>query len=615
MRFRKYASAVFLNKNAAPYQFKHTRSLRMALGCYVIGRYPLILFPNVVDHHRASLEILPVVIFITLFFSIPLTFATLGLSQYSKKGWIKLWDAAPIWRGIGISGIICLYISTLFLTTACTDFLYYTIRTLETETPWLKCGNQDFLKEGCFTFIANRSIHLDCITMHGEEHCSNLVWKNSAQYFWDNTVNFKSGNSTMFEYNEGLIPYEIGVAMILYICLRNSTQSLALFSPFLLIFPTILHVILVIRSFLHPGTLRALEVIGQFKFSNFFAIRFWMDLIIISLRSTNFAYGGLSFFGAQHRFRNPVKLDAVFINVASLTYCIGYTMFLYNTFGILSYELNIPIEEIMNIEKDANFIQFPLSFTHMSLTKFWTFIFYFANFLVILRSLATQSETFLSVFYELNPTLKKYTIPCSLVFCSTLLLLNILFNFKVLHIVLLKLDIFTTFTIIPVLAFYFYVFIAFFYGVMHFVDDMHFMLGFRPSNIWKLNMYVGFSIYFALSIYGFYGFSLGLTQSAMDPVLFMVNGALCMIPLIYFIIYVIIKRHAHVHWMEIFRPAKQWGPRDELLRKSRDMFSAHDMTKEYLYRQQKLRIKAADTVAKVDTTASKISTVNYALPD
>ncbi|XP_044751614.1 sodium- and chloride-dependent creatine transporter 1-like [Coccinella septempunctata] len=591
MNYKKYISAIFVNKNVVPYQFKNIRTLRMALGCYIVGSYHLVEFPTSVHDHRASLEILPVLVLVTIFLAIPITFTSLGLSQYSKKGWIKLWDAEPVWRGIGIAGILCLYVAIMSNLSLSTYFLYYTTRSLETETPWSECDeNQSFFEEGCFTYKENRSIRLDCIDMHGEEHCRNIDWKNSAQYFWESTVRLKNSRD-FFHYNTNLIFYQIAVTVMIYICLRNSTESLAIFSPFLLLFPTGLHGVLLIRSFLHPGTLRGLEDMSQFKFSNLISAQFWLDFATLSIYSTGFAYGGLSNFGTQYNFRHPINIDAVFINLASVTYSIMYTILIYNIYGILSYELDIPVQEIVDIDKDDSFIQCALSFAHMPFTKFWTFIFYLANFLIVLRNLAIQCEMFLCTFYELKPVLKRYTIPCALVFCHTLVISHCVLNFNIAVTLVLEVFIWVVFVVIPALAFYFYIFISFFYGVMHLMDDMHFMLGFRPCNLWKLNWYMGFLIYLALFIFSAYE----STQSAEDLnetvhyIRIVIITIFCLIPLIYFILFVAIKYEKKIPFLEIFKSAKQWGPRDEVLRKSRDMFSAHDMTKEYLYRQKKLK--------------------------
>lgn len=577
----------------------------MALGCYVVGRYTIVNFPRTVHNHKASLEMLPPIIFISVFLTIPLTFLSLGMSQYSKKGWILLWDAKPIWRGIGIAGIICLFVSTLKNHSIATYFLYYAVRGLDAKPPWLDCGNQSFLENGCFTIEDNRSIHLDCIDIHGEEHCDRIEWKNSAKFFYDNLVKTHVKSTEPFSYNGNLMLYQAIVSLVVYICLRNSTESLALLSPFMLIFPTVLHALLLIRSFLHPGTLRGLKALSEFKFTNILSINFWIDLCSLAIYGTGFAHGGLSNFGTHYPFRHPINIDAVFLNLISVTYSLMYTVFLYNIYGMLSYELNIPLDEIVSFDKEDNFIQCALSFTHMNMTKFWTVAFYFSNFMVVLRNLATQCETFLCTFYDMKPSLKRFTIPCALVFSFSHFLCLSMMNFNVVHYFILDINFMIVFIVAPLLAYFLYTFLSHFYGVMLFVDDMHFMLGFRPSNIWKINWYVGFLVYLSMSFFGMYHFSKKDIHEAFPVAfycVFVVTAVICLIPVIYFIIFVFIKYQQNVPCLEIFKSSKQWGPREEFLRKSRDMFSAHDMSKEYLYRQQKLRSKFTEPQVPKTTT-------------
>lgn len=132
-----------------------------------------------------------------------------------------------------------------------------------------------------------------------------------------------------------------------------------------------------------------------------------------------------------------------------------------------------------------------------------------------------------------------------------------------------------------------------FYGVTQFTDDMHFMLGFRASAYWQ-TMWIFAPVLFALalieSIFAFLkdpdNDSVWAWIQIMQWIILFVPFALLVLGVILFCL-----KRERIKCDKLFIPSNTWGPIDPILKKSRGMFTAHSMTKEYMYRQNRLKTK------------------------
>lgn len=127
------------------------------------------------------------------------------------------------------------------------------------------------------------------------------------------------------------------------------------------------------------------------------------------------------------------------------------------------------------------------------------------------------------------------------------------------------------------------------YGFERFSEDVHFMQGIKPNNYLKLSwastifilIYVIFSeLYFVMKNPRGVGDKIGFYTFVTFVVLVV---SLTGIKLL-----VAALKSKQAFWKEI-EVDPSWGPKNRMLRRSRALFSAQAMTKEYIYRQYQLQ--------------------------
>lgn len=128
----------------------------------------------------------------------------------------------------------------------------------------------------------------------------------------------------------------------------------------------------------------------------------------------------------------------------------------------------------------------------------------------------------------------------------------------------------------------------------HFTDDMHFMLGFRASIYWQLLWSLSPLLFGGMFIHSIYNFTTSeidrptlLWMRVMQWLIFSIPFLLLPIGITTYVI----KKRKKLKGVQLLHPSPNWGPRDPILKKSREMFTAHSMTKEYMYRQNRMKNK------------------------
>ncbi|KAK9871120.1 hypothetical protein WA026_011404 [Henosepilachna vigintioctopunctata] len=289
------------------------KNLHLALLCWTIGNVTIEISPTLFNFYDTILGPLIVLVISTIFITIPQTFFEIGISQYSRRGSIKVFDAAPAWRGIGILGVVSVFLLSIRSVQICTYFLIYTLNSLSAVPPWSNCGEQNYLSIGCYTFGNNRTSHENCIEVFNLEHCESIEWFDSAELFWRSVAITKLGPAQI-QYKIELILCCSLTLIAAYVCVRNSMDSFSVFSGFLVNAPAVMLGTVVLKSFTVPGSMRALKYIFTFSRKDFFNVEVWMDMISLSLMTVG-NMGGLKTLAKGTYFRHPTNSEAILLNL------------------------------------------------------------------------------------------------------------------------------------------------------------------------------------------------------------------------------------------------------------------------------------------------------------
>ncbi|KAJ2952280.1 hypothetical protein O0L34_g4561 [Tuta absoluta] len=126
------------------------------------------------------------------------------------------------------------------------------------------------------------------------------------------------------------------------------------------------------------------------------------------------------------------------------------------------------------------------------------------------------------------------------------------------------------------------------YGFNKFHEDIHFMQGIQPKNYMKFLWIISPFILIYVFILDLYKIVNSPMSGSLDYFGFAAMVAMMLTPLLILIgkLLVAAFQKKFLHQLKL---DPVWGPESEVLRRSRAMFTAHAMTKEYMYRQYHLQ--------------------------
>ncbi|CAH1647759.1 unnamed protein product [Spodoptera littoralis] len=126
------------------------------------------------------------------------------------------------------------------------------------------------------------------------------------------------------------------------------------------------------------------------------------------------------------------------------------------------------------------------------------------------------------------------------------------------------------------------------YGLERFSEDVHFMQGVQPKSSVKACWLVsGFVLIYVLGtqLYKAYIEKNETMGNTIAWYFLLINIVLTILVTIVKLVYAMYKKNLY----DQLSLDSEWGPKSEILRRSRAMFSAQAMTKEYMYRQYHLQ--------------------------
>lgn len=556
------------------------RNFIMIILCQLMGTIALNRIPSTALLEGALGYILVLIIF-QVSVGIPLMYMEFIVGQFTQRDCIDVWKIRPCFSHIGYFFIVWQVCILLCNHTLTSFMIHYFLITFEKPVPYYTCGH--WSTNDCNILVTNFTVNQDCIKHQGtRSYCANIYLTfPEYQYFRLNLIRHKAG--------ELQIAWKVLLAsslncMFLYGSCLKRRKSLSWSVGFLTIYPLISVIFLLLGSMRQKGiVIKCVDALGlDFKkFETSFDITNLAQQIVYSLGVGT----GITFnLASSSSFRTPCFSNTV-ISVVVFT--------VFTSFCILTIVMTTcPYAYVYGISPDS-ILDVPMTLTFEKLPRLLYEYDYRLVYLLLVFSCYTVLGlcTSVIIFYNLleiifkrNPKIMKYPGFASL--CGIILLFFItipLFSdFGINYIAIQFRQYFTLMS--TFLALLEIIVFVISYGINKFSEDAHFMLGIQP-NIWmKLAWIMTFVILaytFCMELHN--QITLTCTRTSIYTVL-IISTIIILSCCFKFFIALCQKKI-----LEIVTLDPTWGPKCDVLQRSRAMFTAQAMTKEYMYRQYHLQ--------------------------
>ncbi|XP_061719433.1 sodium-dependent noradrenaline transporter-like [Cydia pomonella] len=589
------------NEHQSKSKFWKTYSdYRLILWMWMLGDTAVMWAPAELAHNGFYLHSI-MYLLVIIVVATPLLFSEICLAQYTNCDVITIWNFLPLFRCFGYGTIYLVTMKVVYMLVLTSWSLVYAVHSAMSPAPWNTCDDYDgnSTTKFCMVKRKNTSVFQNCL---------------EAQSMYGGDCGMKTASRCFFEVQIG----NYVTSAVWPYCTPHYKENIALWCIAFALF-----VLTLKRKFLRIGVKLALGYVGLGTFvlvcialgtggtwfsssvSLGWASIYSMDWTVLDaqwcvvLRKAFLAVGAgcgmASGWTSGAEFRSPACMTAVAAPLLAVLASLMLSLVTHSGIKTMSFyhgdEENIvelgnnffftpfaSMTETLSYFDEYNlsgFIWFSVTFVCMFVNT-WLLFSYLKDYLINNLTFARRHHKSSSMSLVVSLVLLSY--PC---FCSDL--------------TPALLDAAETVQIFTSLIFS--ITIYWIYGYYNHSVDIIFMIGVKTSYFWKfcwvLNpVFICFILvtkctYLALSEHGENSHEIESLGTTVDFLLYIVLLGIYALILLFPLVVQLLIYIANGDWKGLFTPCGDWGPKDDILFKSRKMFVPEIMTTEFLYRQVK----------------------------
>lgn len=516
---------------------------------------------------------------------IPLMYMEMIVGQFTARSCLDAWRIRPCFVYFGYIQLIWQVILILHNFMILIYLAQYLILSFEHVIPFYKCG--EWSNRSCGLLQTNYTAIQACVTgLNKLDQCQNIENTFPEYYYWRKTL-LKLHLDTISINYKLLIPAFL-LCIFIYICCFKRRQSLELFIPLLTIYPYLGYIVLLIGTMLQEGSMSNYSVVMDTSFEHF-NDHYRLTLTVLHMvQAMGLGSGIMINWSSTTPFRSPTFSYVVITIVFSVTF----------TILCISTTAMMICPQIHKIHlSHVTFTKASMSMLHEKVPRLihsfenptvWLIIYYSSNVILGARVIILYFFSLLELIYLKFEKVAKY--PGLTTFVGVLVMFLLSIPLLTTHAYPFVSGVhrrFVGLSSVFVCAVEYGVFLLW-YGLDRIAEDVHFMQGIKPNIyfkiVWLFSIWVMIIVFFHEYLHQ----NIRRTHStsvSIGLILLDIYITVCILTVVIQLIIGACKRKVK-HYIKL---DPTWGPSSEILRRSRAMFSAQAMTKEYMYRQYQLQ--------------------------
>ncbi|XP_065073611.1 sodium-dependent nutrient amino acid transporter 1-like isoform X2 [Ochlerotatus camptorhynchus] len=288
-----------------PIREKWGKGVEFMLSCiaYSVGFGNIWKFPYTALENGGGAFLIPYLVVLFLI-GRPIYYLEMVMGQFCSRGCVKIYDMAPIMRGVGVGQSLAMFVVMTYYTPVLAITLYYLVSSFSSELPWSKCDPS-----------WSRCIDSKDREFHNTNGSQSLHMNVSAELFFTKTVMHRAPLAQglgMPDMNLTLclLASWLVVAVILIKGIRSTGKC----AYFLAIFPYVIILILFIHACTLEGASKGILFFLTPDWSKLFDPRVWMEAVTQCFFSLSICFGGIIAYSSFNNFSNNVYRDAMIIS-------------------------------------------------------------------------------------------------------------------------------------------------------------------------------------------------------------------------------------------------------------------------------------------------------------
>lgn len=565
-------------------------SYRLILWVWMLNEITMVFSPSEIPHNgfyaHAVLQAVALILI-----GLPLAYSEICLGQYTNCNIFTMWDFFPLFRNIGFASYYVTVIKAIYVLVLTSWYLIYTFYAAMDLPPWLNCNEFDDCK--CMVKRVNVSIFQHCLEAQTlfKDDCG---MKTASKCFFEREIGNNSTLNNVYCYQswKTIIAVLIVCTAVFILSIKNE-KIIQIIMKFFVIYICIVILLLFGRALSTNGTWYAKKISlnwSSYSYNNCFTT------VLRGFLSAGTGVGVLLTLSHDVSFRSPATMTAISVSFFSFFVTFLFALIAFSGIKTMSYYHG---EEDHIIEVGSSF--FFLIFGSMSeiMTYFdplpvWGFVWFSVGYITLFMNFWIHYLFLKESLFIMCSIARNYTKSASMILMTSIFILTLpMLCSDIAEILTDALEIMQIFNSF-LLSFSLY----WVYGIQKHNVDIIFMIGIKANYllklVWLLNplmlLLFLYQLWSSVEAEGYHD-SFYITELNVYTdilVLYVVLGVYIFIVITGILKQIIIYGLAG-KWLQLISPLHNWGPKDSILLRSRNMFLPEIMTREFLYRQVRIR--------------------------
>ncbi|KFB53954.1 AGAP010865-PA-like protein [Anopheles sinensis] len=455
--------------------------IAMSVGLGNVWRFPFVALEN-----GGGAFVIPYII-VLLLVGKPVYYMEMIIGQFSSRGSVKVYDMAPIMRGVGYGQILSTTIVTTYYASLMATTLRYLFDSFQSILPWTVCedswagscipsGVRNVTAEAAMTALnSSTAVSLANRTSSAELYFTKVVLKELDGI--DDGIGMPDVRLTLF-----LI---LSWSLVL-LTLIKGVKSSGKASYFLALFPYVVMTVLLIRACTLPGAIDGIVYFLKPQWDKIYDPKVWYAAVTQCFFSLSICFGNIIMYSSYNKFRHNVYRDATIVtSIDTFTSLLaGCTIF-----GILGHLAHVTgksdVGTVVKSDAGLAFISYPEAIAKFEvLPQAFSVLFFLMLFVLGIGSNVAMTSCVMTVIKDQFPRVRNWQAATIIAVCGVLL--GSIYVTPGGQYILKLVDYYGASSIALVLAIAELIAIGWVYGVDRLCKDTEFMLGHRPSLYWRL---------------------------------------------------------------------------------------------------------------------------------
>lgn len=379
-----------------------------AVGLGNVWRFPYLCYKN-----GGGAFFIPYII-MCIFGGIPIFFLELSLGQFMKAGGIACWDLVPLFRGVGISSAVCVFLCNVYYIMVLAWAIFYMIQSFTTNLPWENCDNPWSNSTTCYV-PPKHNFTGSCAPKIN--YTEVMVGRRSpVEDFWENRVLGVTSEIT----DQGSVRWELVGCLALawlacWLSICKGVRSSGKVAWVTAIYPYLVLTALLIRAVSLPGAMDGIIFYLKPDFSKLLETEVWIDAGTQIFFSYAIGLGALTALGSYNKYDNNCYRDSILLSLVNsfTSFFAGFAVFAF--LGFMSCESGIDIEHVATSGPGLAFLVYPKGLTLMPNSPIWSVAFFTMILILGIGSQMVGLESFLTALSDICPSLQRHRAKFSFV--------------------------------------------------------------------------------------------------------------------------------------------------------------------------------------------------------